>query len=168
MHFSTHIKRIAESIKDALGRPQPELIARLRECLLDARQLLKTDSFDYWIRQMDETPSNEIPTTIYGVTEARRTWTPLPDSRSSLEAALNSSCEKVLTYCAEDDMCEAQGIITTMSTLQPARYTKKVSLVVRHTDQLPRSRRRTPGLLGFRSYPYRRGNSTSELTSAVQ
>jgi len=94
---------------DALDESKATLVTTLDENLRSARELLKVDSFDYWIDQIADTELTEIPTTNYGVDEARRIWHPPPDSRSSLESALTSTCEALLTYCAEDDMCEAQG-----------------------------------------------------------
>jgi hypothetical protein len=109
MHFSTHIQNIAMSMIDALVGSKTKLVSTLEENLHTARELLKVDSFDYWIDQIAGTELTEIPTTNYGVEQARRIWDPAPDTRSSLKSALISTCEAILTYCAEDDMCEAQG-----------------------------------------------------------
>ena len=80
MHFSTHIQNIAKSMVDALDESKATLVTTLDENLRSARELLKVDSFDYWIDQIADTELTEIPTTNYGVDEARRIWHPPPDS----------------------------------------------------------------------------------------
>ena len=110
MDFSSHLKRIGESVQKALHCPKVEMLAKLEQNLEKSRQILKVDSFNFWLLQIRATPVKEIPTTIFGVGMARQRLNPLPDSRSSLETALTSTCEAALTYCAEDDMCEAQSV----------------------------------------------------------
>jgi len=96
-------------MQEALVRPHPELIAELYKVLLQTRELLKIDCFDFWIRQIDETPIDEIPTTKYGVECARGNWEDCQISRNALTQALGQTSESVLTYCSNDDVCTCQS-----------------------------------------------------------
>ncbi len=110
MNFSTHIKNLVKVIEHALELNKSEMIDEFRTILKTANSLLKTDRFDFWLKQIDETNISEIPMTKFGLSEAK---SHLPFdrkcSRTNLEGAIDFICESLFTYCNDDDMCSFQG-----------------------------------------------------------
>ena len=113
MNFSNYVKRIRRNLRSCLVGDKQEILTGLRQCLLEARSLLKTDDLDFWISQFDQQEMSEFATTRFGLEETR--WCLREDvettenSRSVLLKELQASSENILTFTSDNDLCSMQS-----------------------------------------------------------
>jgi hypothetical protein len=110
MNFSSHIKNLVVAIEHALDQSKATMVEEFRPILKTANSLLKTNRFDFWLKQIDETDISDIPMTKFGLLEAKR-HLPVDSkySRIDLKGTIDYICESLFTYCNDDDMCSLQG-----------------------------------------------------------
>lgn len=110
MHFNTHQMKLIESIEITLSKSKNEIIGDFIEILQRANDIFKTDDFNFWLIQLEQTTNKEIPMTHYGISEAKRAILSMRSlNRVQLRFTINDICEMLFTYCDEDDMCDMQG-----------------------------------------------------------
>lgn len=109
MNFSSHVKSIRERLKTCLSYKKHEMLIELQDCLIDAKSLLKTSSFDFYLSQFKVVDVAEFATTHYGVRMVksslnRKDLRPA-NSRINLESELLLASKHLLTYNVEDSCC---------------------------------------------------------------
>ncbi len=111
MNFSSHIKKLVTAIEQALEQSSKvSIVEEFRPILKTTNSLLKTDRFDFWLRQIEEIDISEIPMTKFGLSEAKsRLPVDSKCSRIDLKGAIDFICENLFTYCNDDDICSLQG-----------------------------------------------------------
>ena len=73
------------------------------------QQPIKSQRFDFWLQQLGSIPYHQIPITKFGLDNARRSITFLPDCpRNSFESRIANICEQLFTYSHKDDLCPFQ------------------------------------------------------------
>ena len=89
-----------------------EMLIELQDCLIDAKNLLKTSSFDFYLSQFKVVDVAQFATTHYGVrmvkSSLHRKDLKPTNSRQNLEAELCRACEHLLTYNVDEDSCFMQ------------------------------------------------------------
>jgi len=110
MNFSSHQKKLVESIKVALNKSKFDLINDFKPILNDASKLFKTDKFQFWLQEIGQHPIEEIPITNYGLNIAKQKVDDLISAdRNSVQANITYICECIFTYINDNDMCFMQG-----------------------------------------------------------
>lgn len=109
MHFNKHLDNIKLAVIDALNCNKPQLIDEFIAILIKASALLQTDSFGFWIKELQNNESLEIPITKYAITDVHNAWQQYQPDRKTLEQKLLNTCEKLFTYWQYDDICTMQG-----------------------------------------------------------
>lgn len=88
-----------------------EMLAELRDCLIQSRSLLKTAEFDFYIDQFEVLEIKDFATTKYGVELVRNSLARkdlnLNDSRRGLIFEISMASINLLTYTS-DDICSMQ------------------------------------------------------------
>ncbi len=110
VHFSTHISNLHTLLAAALGRAKTDLLKSLPPILSQTDRLYRTNRFDYWLRQLGETPVAEIPLTTYGLEKARSLVSDGTDpGRNRFPEILDQVCCELLTYSDPDDAGPCQS-----------------------------------------------------------
>jgi hypothetical protein len=110
MNFSSHQKKLVESIEIALCKSKVDLINDFKPILNEASKLFKTDRFQFWLQEIGQHKVEEIPMTNYGLTLARQQVRNLVlADRNSVQASISYICECIFTYFNDNDMCFMQG-----------------------------------------------------------
>ena len=109
MNFNTHLERKKLAIINALSSEKPILIDEFIIILKNLSSLLKTDSFSFWIDELQNIDHSEIPITNHAVVDAQKSWKEYDSSRTTFGNILLDTCEKLFTYWQEDDLCSMQG-----------------------------------------------------------
>ena len=109
MNINSHIKNIKELLIGALTSEKEILIKELTKALRYSTELLKTDELAVWENFLKENRWELIPTTKAAVKEELGYWQNYEPSLKTLVNRLQDSCEKLLIYWREDDLCEMQG-----------------------------------------------------------
>jgi hypothetical protein len=108
MEINTSLMKIIFDINKILSPyEKPEFIRVFKNILLESKLLLKTDSFDFWIKQIDEIELEEIPVTKFGVEVSKVIWKNVQNIKQTLfHNNLMDTCELLLTFCDDKDQCE--------------------------------------------------------------
>ena len=112
LNFSSHLRLLDQSIQQACQKDKINIIADFKLILSTAKQLLKTDEFDFWIDQLHLHSVDEIPTTMYGLDHVQRSFAYSTSdilNRSGMVGRLKFCCEYLFTYLHPDDCCEMQS-----------------------------------------------------------
>lgn len=110
MNFSSHQRKLVESIQVALEKDKKNLIGDFQWILSNARALLATDVLDFWLSQIENFPWQEIPITKYGHTVAVDYSRGLAAcNRNRIVGCIGNICESLFTYSNDHDMCCMQG-----------------------------------------------------------
>lgn len=110
MNFSTHQKKLIESIHVALRKDKEGLIGDFKWILSKARKLYKTSSLDFWLSEIGRHPVDDIPITRYGYSVAVDYAKNLEKcDRNSIVCSIVSICVSLFTYSRDDDMCFMQS-----------------------------------------------------------
>lgn len=109
MNFSSHLVNVQKEVLDSLSKRKEELIAGIVSITKGVVDLLGTDHFDFWMKQLAEIGWSELPVTQRAVDQERLKWEKLVPNRSSLALALGKTLEALFTYWEEDDLCDMQG-----------------------------------------------------------
>lgn len=110
MNFSSHQKLLLQRIEEALEKPQNALVSDFISILDKARNLYKTDAYDFWLDMIENVDLGELPITAYGHSEAVREVKYISGSdRHSVKSGINDICEKLFTYSNHEDFCEMQS-----------------------------------------------------------
>ena len=109
MNFDIHLERSKQAIIHALTSDKSKLIDEFITILKAVSSLLRTDSFDFWIKILQNTDYSEIPLTKYGIDDAFEAWQQYNPNRTTFEGKLLSTCEKLFTYWQADDLDNMQG-----------------------------------------------------------
>jgi hypothetical protein len=110
MNFITHKQRLIDSIKIILVKPKADIIQGIKPILTNAKNLFKSKQYDFWLKQLGTIPIEEIPITHYGLDAAKRSLKNTDNlTRNSLDSTIIYICEKLFSYCSEEDMCAMQS-----------------------------------------------------------
>lgn len=109
MNFNTHLERNKLAVIRALSREKSVLINEFIIVLKNVSSLLKTDSFSFWIDELQSTDYSEISMTKHAVIDVQKSWNEYDSSRTTFASMLLDTCEKLFTYWQEDDLCSTQG-----------------------------------------------------------
>ncbi len=112
MNFSTHKKKLIESIEIALSKDKSDMVNAFRLILRSANSLFKSNIFDFWLEQIEQIELTGIPMTRYGLEEAKNIVKSLKNdmpTNKNLEFSLLDICEFLFTYNKEDDLCDRQS-----------------------------------------------------------
>jgi len=110
MNFSNHKHALAQSIEQACAKPKVLLLSDFSSILERAKKLFQTNEFDFWLRALNTTDTNEIATTIYGHQNALHWVRSLnTQDRNTFVHRLGSICECLFTYSTDDECCPMQS-----------------------------------------------------------
>ena len=110
MNFSSHQTKLVESVGIALGKESAGLIGDFKQILSTAKNLYRTEIFDFWLSEIGRHPSDLVPITIYGHQIAKSYLRMMKEAdRNSVPSILAGMCENLFTYCNDNDMCFMQG-----------------------------------------------------------
>ncbi|MGB3110742.1 MAG: hypothetical protein WBB40_09175 [Psychrobacter alimentarius] len=109
MNFNTHLEKNKLAIINALSSEKSILISEFIIILKNSASLLKTDSFSFWIDELQNIDHSEIPITKHAVVDAQKSWNEYDSSRTTFGNTLLDTCEKLFTYWQQDDLCSTQG-----------------------------------------------------------
>jgi len=110
MNFSSHQKQLIQKIEEALEKPKKSLVSDFVFILDKARNLYKTNTYDFWLDMIKEADLHELPITIYGHSEAVREVESLTGSNMhSVKSGIDDICENLFTYSNCEDFCEMQS-----------------------------------------------------------
>lgn len=113
MNLSSHIKKQREDLRESLKGNKAEIISKLLVCVQNAHSLLGDQDFQFWQEQMQKIEASEIPMTSYGLGMAKndlnRAAESQSDTRSVLGHEILGTCEAVIAYSNEDDVCYMQS-----------------------------------------------------------
>lgn len=109
MKITSHIEKIRTQVIATLSNDKEILLQELAKVLRDSSELLNTDKLLFWEKQLEKHPWDLIPTTKAGVKQELHRWQNYEPSRKTLLTRLHETCERVLVYWEEDDLCEMQG-----------------------------------------------------------
>ena len=110
MNFSSHQRELISSVGNALVHDKRELCAGFINILQKAESLYQTKDYEFWIQQIQETPVEELPVTIYGHQKACHTVENFKkENRHRVQAGIVSISEDLFTYSNKDDICPAQS-----------------------------------------------------------
>ena len=111
MNFSSHQNNLIQKIELALGKSKKAMVNDFRSILNQANSLYKTRDFDFWLKTIGETDSDELPVTNYGHNEALGTCKYLrKEDKNRVKRLILYICEALFTYSHEDENCELFGI----------------------------------------------------------
>ena len=97
------------AVISALSSEKAILISEFIIILKNSASLLKTDSFSFWIDELQNIDHSEIPITKHAVVDAQKSWNEYDSSRITFGNILLDTCEKLFTYWQQDDLCDMQG-----------------------------------------------------------
>ncbi len=111
MNFSTHIRNIRNDIRLAVVKDKIQALSELRQSTQKAKDLLKTNKFDFWLRQFSIVPISEIPMTYYGLQCCKHSLQVMyqQNTRIALEGEIGQTCLRLLTYMQDSDDCPMQS-----------------------------------------------------------
>lgn len=72
MNFNTHLEKNKLAIINALSSEKSILISEFIIILKNSASLLKTDSFSFWIDELQNIDHSEIPITKHAVVDAQK------------------------------------------------------------------------------------------------
>ncbi len=109
MNYRSHLKEIRKEIIRCVSEDKKELTHGIAAVMKRTAGLLKTNSYDFWVNQLEEISWEEIPTTKHAVDAEKNRWENLYLTQGKTSLPLLSTLENLLTYWEEDDLCEMQG-----------------------------------------------------------
>ena len=104
-----HLEKFRQAVIHALNGDKSNLIDEFIIILKGVSSLLRTDSFNFWIKRLQNIDYSEIPLTKYGIDDAFEAWQQYSPNRTTFEGKLLSTCEKLFTYWQADDLDNMQG-----------------------------------------------------------
>ena len=111
MNFSSHQNSLIEKIELALSKSKKAMVNDFKPILNQAKSLYKTNEFDFWLKTIGETESDELPVTNYGYSEALGSCKYLrKEDKNRVKSSILYICEALFTYSHEDENCELAGI----------------------------------------------------------
>ena len=110
MNFSNHQKELIGSVRSALVQDKRGLCSAFISILKNAGSFYQTKDFEFWIQQIQETPEEEIPVTIYGHQNAsQKVENLVKENRQRVQAGIVSISKDLFTYSNENSICPAQS-----------------------------------------------------------
>lgn len=102
--------RLAHTITKALDGSRDELIAAFQVLLPEWIRELDFAPLRFWLSQLERTARAELPITLYGVAEAKRSLEIADLSEDEfLGNTLWGVCEDVFCYSNDDEFCDMEG-----------------------------------------------------------
>lgn len=105
------MNQLAQNLTQALNGSREELITAFRDRFLpDWIRRFESEHFLFWLRQLEQIESCELPITKFGVESAKRSLEIYSfDEDESLRHSLWFLCEDVFCYSNDSEYCEMQG-----------------------------------------------------------